>query len=114
MIALKDISSIISLIISFGTLITMFVTFAKIIQTPNKTQDQRLDEIEKRLDKHDRYFESDHQSIDSLKHGNAVTMKSIAALMTHAIDGNHTEELKDASKEMTNFLYDNGIIGKAD
>lgn len=49
-------------------------------------------------------LDNDNKRINGTKDGERVLMRSVLALMTHAIDGNHVEELKEAKKEMESFL----------
>ena len=77
------------------------VTAAK---QPNKTQDQRLDSIEKRLNAHDKLFEKDNCRIKTIEEGNRVTLRALLALLSHAINGNNTDELKKAEADLSEYL----------
>ena len=77
------------------------VTAAK---QPNKTQDQRLDSIEKRLNAHDKLFEKDNCRIKTIEEGNRVTQRALLALLSHAINGNNTAELKKAEADLSEYL----------
>ena len=77
------------------------VTAAK---QPNKTQDQRLDSIEKRLNAHDKLFEKDNCRIKTIEEGNRVTQRALLALLSHAINGNNTDELKKAEADLSEYL----------
>lgn len=80
---------------------------AKIIekaQKPNKSQNERLDEIERRLASYDRFFDTDKKRIDSIEESNRVTQRALLALLSHAINGDNIAELKDAETALREFL----------
>ena len=67
-------------------------------------QDQRLDSIEKRLDANDKFFEKDNRHICTIEEGNRVTQRALLALLSHAINGNNTAELKKAEADLSEYL----------
>lgn len=71
---------------------------------PNDSQNARLD-------KHDELLDNDNRRLKILEDWKAekidsekIIMKSMLALMTHAIDGNHVEELKQARDDLQSYL----------
>ena len=54
------------------------------------------------MDKLDR----DKTRIDSLEAGNKVICRGILALLSHEINGNSADKLKDAKDELTNYLIE--------
>ena len=74
------------------------------LTAPNKTQNQRLDAIELKLVKHDELFQRDLIRLQNVDEANIVTQRAILALLSHSIDGNNTEELKNAKKELQEYL----------
>lgn len=91
---------------------------AKLIQKwrmPNKKQnekleehDKRIEQIEKRLEDGNRQFEADNKRASELEADLRATtrmiIESLQALMAHALDGNNTDELSAAKKEIDNYL----------
>ena len=82
---------------------------------PEVTQNQRIETIEKqiekinqRLEKGDRHFDMDCQRMDSLeksmKATNKVIIESLQALTAHALDSTNTKQLEDAEKALNNYL----------
>lgn len=78
-------------------------------------QDQRISALEEkvsditdRLEKGDRHFDSDQERMDalerSMKETNRVIIESLQALTAHAIDGNNSQELKEAKKRLDDYL----------
>lgn len=74
------------------------------MSAPVKLQNSRLDNIEMRLEKHDELLRKDLERFEELEEGTRVTQRAILALLSHAIDGNDVTELKDAKKELQEYL----------
>lgn len=74
------------------------------ISAPNKIQNARLDNIELRLDKHDEIFKNDFERFEEIDESNRVTQKAILALLSHSIDGNEVTELREAKRELQEYL----------
>ena len=85
------------------------VNAGKFINAPNAEQDKRLDALEARCDKYDRYFDSDKQRLNDLEQSLSVLMQSQFALMGHAINGNDVDKLKKAQNDMFEYLTKRGI-----
>ena len=91
---------------------------AKLIQkwrSPNKKQNEKLEEHEKRLEKVEarleegnRQFEADNKRASELEEDLRATtrmiIEALQALMAHALDGNNTDELSVVKKQIDNFL----------
>ena len=91
---------------------------AKLIQkwrSPNKKQNERLEEHEKRIEKVEarleegnRQFEADNKRASELEEDLRATtrmiIEALQALMAHALDGNNTDELSVVKKQIDNFL----------
>lgn len=91
---------------------------AKLIQkwrSPNKKQNERLEEhekrlkeIETRLDEGNRQFKADNKRTSELEEDLRATtrmiIEALQALMAHALDGNNTDELSVVKKQIDNFL----------
>ena len=91
-------------IIAIGGAGAIFVGLYRWFKKPDINRDEKLKEHEEKLS-------NDYQTINELKKKQEQTdeameilMKSMLAMMSHAIDGNHREELKTARDEMHEFL----------
>jgi hypothetical protein len=51
-------------------------------------------------------LDRDKNRIDSLEAGNKVICRGILALLSHEINGNSADKLKDAKDELTNYLIE--------
>lgn len=59
---------------------------------------------DKMLEEHEEYLKRDNIRLAELEASNKIIMKSLLAIMTHELDGNHTEQLKDAKTSIENYL----------
>ncbi len=102
-------------IITVSGAISVIINLANKAKEPNKMQDQRISALEEkvsditdRLEKGDRHFDSDQERMDALeramKETNRVIIESLQALTAHAIDGNNSQELKEAKKRLDDYL----------
>ena len=102
-------------IITVSGAISVIINLANKAKEPNKMQDQRISALEEkvsditdRLEKGDHHFDSDQERMDalerSMKETNRVIIESLQALTAHAIDGNNSQELKEAKKRLDDYL----------
>ena len=63
--------------------------------------DTKRDEM---LERHSNLLDNDNKRLKELEDSNKIIMQSMLALMSHAIDGNHTEDLKEARDELQKYL----------
>lgn len=73
------------------------ISIIKWFRQPDKTRDEMLNEHEKKLD-------NDHKRLLELEEGNKVMMQAMLAMMSHSIDGNHIEDLKQARDDLQKYL----------
>lgn len=66
-----------------------------------KQPDTERDEA---LKHHSELLDNDNKRLKELEDSNKVLMQSMLALLSHAIDGNNTEDLKDARDELQKYL----------
>lgn len=80
----------------------------KAAQSPNKKQDEKIAEHDKRLNRHDELFAQDNIRIKRIeeekKESDRVTQRALLALLNHGISGDATEEMKKAMKDLNDFL----------
>ena len=86
-----------------GSLITIAGAGAIIIGLINKAKkpDTERDEALKR---HSELLDNDNRRLKELEESNNIIMQSMLAIMSHAIDGNHTEDLKQARDDLQKYL----------
>lgn len=69
----------------------------KALKKPDSERDMKLK-------RHQELLENDNKRLKELEDSNKIIMQSMLALMTHAIDGNHTDELKQARDDLQKYL----------
>lgn len=82
-------------------------------RAPEKEQNERLDEHEKRLNAHDeiiekfkQYFDNDDRRFKTIEKSNKITQSALLALLKHSLNGNDTESLKEAERAIEEYLID--------
>lgn len=78
----------------------------KAAKRPTRALEERIDALESKMDRHDIHFRDDLQRIEQIEEGNKVTQKALLALLSHARDGNNTDQLVKAETELTQYLID--------
>lgn len=76
------------------------------IHAPDAAQDDRLAKLEGKVAKIEGYLENDKKRLDALAKGDKMTKSSLLALLAHGIDGNNVTQMKDAKKELEDYLID--------
>lgn len=82
-------------------------------RAPEKEQNERLDTHEKRLNALDEiivkfreYFDNDDRRFKEIEKSNKVTQSALLALLKHSINGNDIESLKEARKNLEEYLIE--------
>lgn len=82
-------------------------------RAPEKEQNERLDNHEKRLNALDEivvkfreYFDNDDKRFKAIEKSNKITQNALLALLKHSINGNDTESLKEAEKSLEEYLIE--------
>lgn len=91
-------------IITIGGAGAVIVGLYKWAKKPDDDRDDRLKRHDEMLDSDNKRLKELEREQAEMKEAQQVLMKSILALMSHSIDGNHQEELKLAMDDMQNYL----------
>lgn len=103
------ITAILQLIISGATVVTLIYTFGKFLRAPEQTQNDRLNSLEKRVDKISERLEDGDKHFQYLDEGSTITQQCILAMMDAQISGDNIEELKEKRNKMQEYLTKRGI-----
>lgn len=95
-------------ICTIAAAIAVFYRAAVKVQEPEHVQNQRLDALEKKVDKFSEYLDRDNRRLNSLDEGNRVTQQALLALMSHAINGNDIDKLSRAKDDLESYLINKG------
>lgn len=108
MIPIQDIISLflafcggISIIGAAGVYIAKAVGW---IRRPEHKQDEMLQDHEKRISELEEKTENDYSDIKKLQEEMAMMLRAVMALVSHSLDGNNKDELKDSKKEINVYL----------
>lgn len=93
-------------IAAVGAAVAVIVKAVTAAKSPWKKLEQRVEVMEKKLEQHSGFFANDKTRMDIMDEGSRVTQKAILAILSHAIDGNNVDELKQAKKELQNYLIE--------
>ena len=97
-------ATILQLIISGATVATLIYAFLKFAGTPNRSQNKRLEDLETWKKEVDRRLSTGDDHFQEIDNGNRITQKALLALMKHAINGNDINSLKEAEKDLEDYL----------
>lgn len=91
-------------IITIGGAGAVIVGLYKWAKKPDDDRDDRLKLHDEMLDSDNKRLKELEREQAEMKEAQQVLMKSILALMSHSIDGNHLEELENARNDMQEYL----------
>ena len=66
-------------------------------KNPDKERDEKIKKYGEALDR-------DNKRLRELEESNKIIMRSLLAIMSHELDGNHTEQLKSARDDLQKYL----------
>lgn len=73
-------------------------------KSPNAIQNNRLTALEQAQEDIGRKLDNDNRRIKRIEEGNRVTQQSLLALLSHGIDGNSVDAMKEAKSSLETFL----------
>ena len=98
-ISMSDILWLAGAIVAISAAIKVVCEAIEQIRKPNKTQDARIAELERKSVK-------DLNRLNQLEEGNIITQRALLALLAHGIDGNDIEAMRKAKAELTDYLIE--------
>lgn len=91
-------------IITLGGAGAIFVGLYRWFKKPDINRDEKLKGHDEKLDNDNRRLNELEKKQVETEEALQILMKGMLALMTHSIDGNHTEELEKARDDMHEYL----------
>ena len=91
-------------ILTIGNAGLVIATIVGKAKAPNKVQNDRISDLEIRMDKVERHLDNDNDRIKSIEEGNKVTQKALLALMSHALNDKDDSKLLEAKDELERYL----------
>lgn len=100
-------------IVTISAAVGVIIKVVERARAPEQRQNERLDNIDKRLDDHDKiieqfkeYFNNDDNRFKAIEKSNKVTQTALLALLKHSLNGNDIESLKRAEKSLEEYLIE--------
>ena len=92
-------------ILTVANLIDRVVQTVKLAKKPTADLERRIADLERKTNEEfARRFDSYDKKIANIEEGTRVTQRAILELLKHSIDGNNTQGLRDAEKELNDYL----------
>ena len=91
-------------VLTLFNLIDKIVTAIKATKSPIIFLEKRVEALERAEEETKKLFPKYDEKINDIEEGNKVTQKAILAMLTHSIEGNHTEEMKRAREALQEYL----------
>lgn len=95
-------------IVTVSAAITVLIKTVQKIKEPERAQDARISALEKQVEKFNKFFDNDNKRLVELERGNTVTQQAILALLSHALNGNDEDSLKNAKSNLEQYLLNKG------
>lgn len=73
-------------------------------EKPRKEMEERVDSLDGRITEIENKLKNYDYRVIQLEDGVKVLLKSMSALLSHSIDGNNLEEMKDARDDLNEYL----------
>ena len=99
MIQLRDFAIVAIAIMGFIVLVGNVVKVIKEWRKPGMSEAEWRRDVDQKIDK-------DNKRIASLEDGNKVICKALIAMLSHEINGNSTEKLKQAMSDLQDYLIE--------
>ena len=93
-----------SAIVLLSNAVEKIVKAVKVAKAPENAQNQKISDLEDRLRKVEDKLENDKKQIAVIREGNHVLTKGMFALLEHGINGNNIEQMKDAKRDVEEYL----------
>ena len=91
-------------ILTLGGAGAIFVALYRWAKKPDINRDEKLKGHDDMLDNDNKRINELEKKAQETEEALQIIMKSMLALMSHSIDGNHTDELKKARDDMQEYL----------
>ena len=80
------------------------VKAVKAAKAPENAQNEKILELEDRLDKIEREILRDEKQLKDARECNHVITKGVLALLDHGINGNNIDQMKEARQDVNAYL----------
>lgn len=84
--------------------VAVIVKTYQLIKKPERTQDERITTLEAEVKEIKQYLDNDNKRLKTLEDGHRVEQQALLALLSHALNGNDVDSLRDAKTKLENYL----------
>lgn len=96
--------ALIGLLLTVLNIIDKMSTINARAREPEKEQNERLQKLEDEVKDIKDKLNNDNERLTKHEKSEKVMMQALKALLSHSIDGNNVDEMKDAAKELDSYL----------
>ena len=100
-------------IVTIGAVTTLIFKLVNRVRAPEIKQNERIKTLEDRLKAVEdqnkvftQYFINDDKRFKAIERSNKITQSALLALLKHSLNGNDTDSLKKAEKNLEEFLIE--------
>ena len=104
MITLQEVAVVLGLALTAMSILNFVLLFKDRAGKPHKKNEARILKLENEVAKIKQDLQKDDARIIELDKDTKIIMKSINALLGHGIDGNNDAEMREARKELNEYL----------
>ncbi len=98
--------SICAAVVALSGAIGAIVRLIKWLKRPGEKQDENISSLERRMDDVEQKLTKNKGRLSDVEKGLRLTLESLLALMSHAIDGNDIDKLKKAKDDLNAYLLE--------
>ena len=98
------IGSIAGVCAGLATITGFVVALVKRWKAPEVEQNARIEALEKKVEELEKRLGDGNNRFERIEETNIAILSTLRALLKHAINGNDIKALKEADKELDNFL----------
>ena len=98
-------------VVTFSGAVSAIVKFVKWLKRPEEKQNAninklntKIDKLEERIEVVENKLSTDKSRLEDLETGLKLTLESLLALLSHALDGNDVEGLRKSTKDLNQYL----------
>ena len=103
-IFIKVLIAIAAGIATIGGAVTFVEHIIDRISVKRNTFMDKVSQHDKIIEKHSEYLDSDNKRLKEMEETNKLIMRGVMGIITHEIDGNHTDQLKATMNDMQEYL----------
>lgn len=93
-----------SAIVLISNAVEKIVKAIKAAKAPELAQNEKISELESRLEAVERELSKDEKHLKDVRECNHVITKGVLALLDHGINGNNIAQMKDARSDVEAYL----------